>query len=452
MFSSEVTNVPVWGEEETAELFPYVNAFRSRRDIVMLAMLRALLRDRVAPGQVIKYREVANADESILTLENTLTWINDVFDDSVKPAEDAAWVRTPDIERFISTKISETATIFVNKDLNSALIYAPWTNRLQHTAAYFIPRMFPALFADHRPTREEMQVLNTLLKPTPASFVEVMTAYARDVGLYNQVMAKKVANVTKLFMRAQLETIESEVSRIENEIEDLFTRYKSKLSTRTQTIIRLEGARALAEKGDEKQANELYEFIIDNPYIKIDRVTNSGEICLTIENYLDQYDADGFELFRDNFFESVAESAHWPVVDTKLLLKDVFSADPTFRIRTCGYYELNSQGWVQSERNHNYNVADRIPNPHLQRHACLGQNEEKIQEYMKEGNIVGAIMQCNASTMSVNVHETGATFNPFCVELLKVPGKVLEARDGTRYTAKEALALLKNKQEEEQAE
>lgn len=455
MFSSEITSLPVWGEDESYELLPYVHDARCRDDVVIPAMLRMLLRGRVADGQCINYMECGVLEMDTFLKRDTLTWINKKFNpDDVDETrlDENNWKRMTDIEQFISSKISDNITIFVNKDLNSALIYAIWNNRLQHTVAFFIPRLFPALFSENRPTQQEMQVMYALLKPTPSAFIEALKSYAQEAGLYNQVMAKKVANATKIFMRAQLVNFQNEVDNIEREVNDIFGRYKRKLEERTQAIIRLEGARTLSEKGDDKRANELFEFIIDNPHIHVERVTDDGRIDLTIENYLDQYDADGFELFGNDFFASVARDTGWTTEDTKLLLRDVFSADPTFRIRTCGYYELSAYGTVSTERGYGYNFEDRIPNPHLQFHACLGQNTAAIAENMKNGNLVAAIMQCNASTMSVNVHETGATFRPFCQALIKERKKVLEASDGKRYNAKEALELLKKRQEEEQAE
>lgn len=125
----------------------------------------------------------------------------------------------------------------------------------------------------------------------------------------------------------------------------------------------------------------------------------------------------------------------------------IFSNDPQFAIRMCAFYEIDmstaSVGVISGYDYGDARTKKYIPNPHLQRHACLGSYREPIRENLRRNNIIGAIQQCAASAGSVNLQETNMTFKPFMASVFKSNNKILVDNEGNEYTVKEAIQKLK---------
>lgn len=449
MFSASITSqTPVWGD--TPNLFPHIVSTGTVDDDQSIVIaLRVLLEPRLDKNdpRTFTYRETYRVNDRIkneytfnLVDQNSLTTSDT---DHIAGLQNQGWSRLKDIEDFIKKQIDYSTTILVNEDINSVVIVGTANSKLKHALAFFVPRYYRSFFADRRPDAHEMEVLNGLLGATSYRFLAALDSLADDRGLKAIVSAQKVADASKIFMEASVQTAESEYMSAKRYADNAFETYKSSLKDRDDKLIYLEGLRAKLESGENETSKELYDFILENKHIRVIDVGRNGVIELMINNYLDIYDADGFEVFGDGFFERVAIDVGWSKDDTELLLRSIFSAEPKFRTRICAYYRLNISGHCSTEAGYSYSEVDRIPNPHLYRHGCLGQNEGEINNCLRNGNIVGAIMQCNASAMSVNVHETNATFRPFCHDLILNRGKILELPDGKRLTAKEALEYLK---------
>ena len=84
---------------------------------------------------------------------------------------------------------------------------------------------------------------------------------------------------------------------------------------------------------------------------------------------------------------------------------------------------------------------NEVPNPHLQYHACLGDNARYIREPLRRGDIVTAIEQCIASAGSVNIDE-GVSVGPFVRDILKSNIAPFELPDGRRVNAAKALEWI----------
>ena len=446
MFSQELSNIPVWSED--AEVWPHIIP-GGGYDQTINAVMRALVEPRMSGNMVAKYQtdryfnmEALNASLYTLSVINGDPKRMEKMDCAEK------WVSMDDIRNFVMSKMKIDIAIYHNEEIHSTFVVGNIDPKVEHVIAFFIPRFFKPLFVDNRPTESEMAVLNGLLNPSSRAFLTAMANLAAERGLDAKISASKVANCTKIFMRAKLRTAQRNEENLRRAAEEAYNRYVSSRTDYNTARIFLEGVKAASER-DSEESKELYEFVMTHPNFRILRVGEDGYIELVVLNYLDMYDADGFEVFNHSFFERVARDTGWNVDDVKLVLDHIFSADPMFRVRTCGYYMLNIDGYVSSERSYSYNEVDRIPNPHLNLHACLGQHGPQITECLKNGNILGALMQCNASVMSVNIHETSATFAPFCVSLIReTTNRYLETKDGTRMNAKEALEHIKKKEGE----
>ena len=451
MFSSQVSIVPIWSD--AAELFPHIKVLHTRsEDQTIIYTLRALLEPRLdkEDSPTVTYYE----HSSLLEQDYRTPWAFNLISDHILTDEEldnlnkCNWTQLSDIEDFIASKAGVQIRIFVNTEINSTIIVGSDIDaKAKHIISFFVPRYYRKLFENNKPDATEMEMLNSLLGITSRKYMAAMEKLAEKRDLVAKASAIKIATAGKLFMERSIRNAENDLDTAERTVQNAVERYQSALKERFAKSVYLEGLRSKLDKGEYDKNEELYDFILDNKHIRVLCVSANGQIEIMIHNYLDIYDADGFENFNARFFGQVAGDTHgWEADDVAKVLKATFAADPVFRVRICAYYNLDIGGYCNTERGYDYHEPDRIPNPHLYRHACLGQNEGEICRCLRDGNLIGAIMQCNASAMSVNVHETGATFRPFCSELLTTNAKVFELPDGTRMNAKEALAYLNEKE------
>ena len=457
-FSSVITKVPIFGEDNCSDLFPHVATLFPYKapydDITIEAVVKAIVEPRLVDKEEVVFVNYSpDYTGTMYIVQNTLNIIscsNDLKGSITNMVEGLGmWNEKTDLEKFILNNLGSNIIVYTNEELNSAIVCGDLDSKVIHAIAFFVPRFFKKQFETQPPTEEEMAILKALLGDSPDDFLMELKRLARRTGLETKSNGSRIAGAMKTFRQTQYNNALEAYNGLVEMVDDRFESYKLALKDKHDAELRVEGARALLNKDDDNE--ELIEFMCENPKIEIISIGDDA-INLVIDACLDIYDADGFEEYTDRFLSSIASP--FGDDDTKLLLRNVFSADPLFRVRTCGYYSLNMYGYVTSARGYRYSGrSDRIPNPHLQYHNCLGNNQADIQEFMRKGNMIGAIMQCISSCMSINIHEVGPTFKPFCEELMSKRTKVLELVDsGEQFTPAEAIAYLKEKKEGEAEE
>ena len=450
MFAEHLTNIPIFGEDACEKFFPHVRTMATggapENDRTIDAVAKAILEPRLA---ALDKKITISYDPDVLHLKechNTLmlfTCRESTMEENIRyidnNSEYVDWHHMTDLERFIDQQLSTNIAVYQNSELNSTMITGPVDAKVAHAIAFFIPRFFKFAVENNPLTDEEMELLKSLLRYNSSDFKERMEKVSDALGLASKVNGVKIASAMKTFWKSMYDKAQNEMLEARAMVENQWASYVTALERKNESFIKLEGAKSLYE--NEQDNTELIEFMESNPNIKLINIT-PRVIEMVIESYLDIYDADAFETYRNGFFDSL--STRWADEDNKLLLRDIFSADPTFHIRTCGYYCLDMMGYVHTQSCYAYNRPDRLPNPHLQYHGCLGQNTESIQAFMQKGNIVGAIMQCYSSSMSVNVSEVGPTFRPFCEEIMNSRQPILEKIEtGEQYTVDAAIMELR---------
>ena len=124
---------------------------------------------------------------------------------------------------------------------------------------------------------------------------------------------------------------------------------------------------------------------------------------------------------------------------------DALFLENKFKIKLCAVYHLDIRGTLDTTSNYHYpaNCSDYLPNYHLQRHECLGDYRRVVTGYLERGDTIGAINACIASAKSININESGPTFNPFMREVFTTNARCIQMPDGTSVTPTEAFKTLK---------
>ena len=449
MIAAPIKEIPYFADDTSEYVFKDIEVIKqglvkSYDDNSILAVMRALLFTRNDEHRKYKYIEYGvDCGRNIsIDHENALILVgNNGYDNT----EFSKWTELTNESKFIEAHTNDKVRIYTGQH-NSTVIIGKFTNNNRHAIASLVPRYFNELFAQKKIDVFEKNILVALGKNI-SDFIVALEEFAQEHNIAAQVNAIKLRQASKLYRNRRVKTLENEWKIANRNVEDSFETYKRFLREKEDAITKLEGARAQLEAADEDDVLE--SFIRSNKNIDIAEV-KSGEIDIIITNYLDSYDADGFEGFGDPFYSNLYDYLRAPYVenkeDLKLLLTAIFSNDPQYRIRTRGYYELHLEGYVETKRGYAFppKYNNRVTNPHLDYHSCLGGYERLINEKMQKNDLVGALAQCNGSVMSINVHETGPTFIPFISRLINENKAVIErVSDKQVLTAEQVLKELK---------
>lgn len=440
MFEAILREIPVFGDAGSEELFPTVRILNNPKDKVFPAVLRALLPGRLKEDETpfffnpecgdFENAPHANAVYVVESLDNT-----------------EGLIELKDVETFLKKNCDDIdIKVYTNEPGNMAVIVGRLNNKARHTLAALIPRLLKHYFAEQPLTGDESEMVQAIVRPYESAFLEKINMLPLAVKLRRRANALKTKGLTSYYLLRRMETARDELARARERVESAFENYATQLRSREDAVTRYEGARVQFENGGDDTI--LCDFLKDSEQFEVISCEN-GELEIMIDNYLDQYDADSFENFNDRFYNDVTQRGlrGWSLYDMKLLLKAIFSSTPKFRVKVSGYYKIMLSGGVRTQRDFSMSGrSDRLPNPHLHMHRCLGDYEADINKAIEEGNILSALNLCNASCMSINVNES-PTFNPFCVQLLSSREKVLHAEDGTDMTPKEALEWLKKNEQ-----
>jgi hypothetical protein len=449
MFTQELTTIPVFTDSDSEELFDQILDLNLNRacDSTILAVMRALLYPRIENTDLTyRYYESICFDTNFVNTSGNMLGIfpcarppKDVF------SED--WKELFDVAEYLKRHCDKTVTVYINEEESTAFIFcADLDNKTRHVLSAMIPRFFAKLFREIPLTELEHDMINSLVLYYPGQFQQKIAEVANTLDVMRKLNAIKVRGFTKMYYKSMLSNYENTWREAKRSLEAAFNAYENAVTVRDNALLQYEGAKAAAEAKAED--NELYEFLTHHNNVNIIECA-SNHLKIVIDNYIDVFDADGFEGFGDRFYNQF-NLDDFKIFDTmddlKLFTHALFSTDPKIHIRTCGYYDLHLGGGVKTAAHYNYMKPDRIPNPHLQYHACLGQYAPLIQQKLADGDLMGTILQCNGSVMSVNVHEASATFLPFLEEVFKSTDKIIEDFNHVQMTPREALEWLKSQE------
>ena len=415
-------------------------------DVTAKAYIRALLFKRLPEDKGFDIKVFKNVGCATTQVDpfSLLIFKHNTDDDSVRAFQSAhegfeiLQKHTDYLNKWIQCRI------MINKDMNAACILLNDTEPSTiHMSLSLFPAFYPGLFKDAPLTQQETELCTSLTHHVSNDFLTSITALAKLHHLDTERTAFMLRNYSIHNRERAANDVRNDVSRAEDNLNSNIQEYQRLLKAYEEVKMRLEAI--LSHRDGEDQ--ELVDFFAHHKNIRLVDIIDD-KICIEIATEFKWFDMDYYRRVSAN--ETVYAIPDMPPAfkdknDRKLLMDAIFSDDPKFVVKMCAYYQLASHGDVEVERGHSFSdeLKDYMPNPHLQRHACLGSHRTPIREYLRNGDILGAISQCVASAQSVNLMETNATFVPFMRDLLSSRNKVLRGANGEDYTPKQALDLLK---------
>lgn len=355
--------------------------------------------------------------------------------------------KMPTHEKFLSEQMKKNIQIRTMPEENTVCIFVDGlTLANYHCTQFFIPKYFK-IFKEKPQDQDEISFLQTLTYKTSGNYINAITELASKDTFQKFILKKEIAGFEKALYKKKVEYAKKSLDTIEKAMEKAMEDYKNASRNRIDAMALVVGLTEMANRKEEE--TELEHSLVRNKSITQVKLRDS-HICFIAKTFLAPYHIEDWDKnsARGTMFTQYTCSEFPNAKDIKLLLDSILSSKRCLKVKICAYFDIDYFGTeVNSQKNYPFNdeLKDYIPNPHLNRSNCLSQNRKAILDQLAMGDAVGAIECAIACAQRINIHES-ISFSPFVRELLSSSKKCLVAEDGTEFTAKEAVAYLKGKE------
>ena len=445
-------------------------------DTSFVATLRAMLFPRVGDNEVCLNAKRATYSENTINNVDKMGLFNDMFGSpSVSDSliiVNATSVSSNDRERLMQvlddpenglvakykgftemTNIRKfvenvmNARFYTNETTRTTLIVVELMNlRKWHYLQAFTPRYFKWYFQDNPITDEEKGLLASLIQRNPQEYEQRIEQFADKMDVRAHAVRSMLNDFERRSREAQLQAVDNEIYNCQRNIERILEEYRRQIEFMDEKKIRRAGLSTIIAEGG--TSSEIVDYFLSNKSFDLIETCES-HIRFIVRTYLDAFDPEMYSTIarrqQSHLFRGydINVSAFRSIEARKKLMDAIFSDDPILRVKICAYYDVDVRGSVDSAHGFSFpsNCNDRLPNPHLQYHDCLGNHRRYICEALMNGDVIGAMEQCVSSAKSVNVGED-VTMKYFLRDLFNSNAKILVNNDGTELTPVEALEML----------
>ena len=308
---------------------------------------------------------------------------------------------------------------------------------------------------------EERALIESLRLNDSVKYQECLAEIAKHFDFREKYTRKALAGLEIQVEKDQLESIKSAIESQERDLEDYYkqiSRLMRALRDNNTKMIGLEYK--IREWEDGGCESEIMNYFLKNDRLYL-RSAEYGEFVFDVKDYLMFWDEEMAEKMFDNnrsyaYNPGREVSVPYSKEEMKNLLREIF-VNGNFKMRVCATYKFSIHDMrVSALRgiNYGYEFSDCTPNPHLDRYSCLGNNEQAINDFLKNRDYIGAIEQCIASCRSLNFGD-GAVMQEFFqrwygVSYSAVNMKCIELPNGEVVTPVDAIKYMKEQAEDAQ--
>lgn len=473
MFRNILSNTPLTNDMANPA-FPNITGEAYQGDTSMVATLRALMPHRMGEGDSIfvRYRTVnydgdkssaRNIVKSVVgdvSAANTMTIYNvrgdkettDIVLDAIQELFLDVYPGYEVCEKpagfFASCKLRMHC--FINRETKSVLFFVQTMDirKLHLLEATVLPSM-PWYF-DGKQTSvapEEMELIESLLnKDGPDKYLDVLRKFAAQYDFRTPRIRQLLTGFETRFEKIEKENMTRVIKDIDTKIKEYERVISEKLKERRDLCIKLLGLECKIEQTGED--SEIMEYFLCNRNLHLINVSDEY-MDFIATGYLGMFDPEVAERTIANrtsyFYKGDSEQNK----NMKMLMKAIFLYQ-TIKVRFAAKYRLYLSGTVEGLRIDEMpgDVDGFMPNPHIQRHGCLGGHRERISEAMRHGDYIGAIEQAIASCKNLNLSDS-TVMNGWMSDYFYRDSdwsRGLELPDGRVVKPAEAIAWLKEQE------
>jgi len=379
-----------------------------------------------------------NQDKNIYSI----TWIEtDKSLDALNPKG----TKMVKVEEFVKKKLNKDISVRIYPKFNSVVIAARrLTIEFYHFMISLIPSYFQ-IFRDQKLNGTETELCHALTLTTPIEYKAKLAEIINQEAFSRLMLRYQFVNFEKKLYAKRIKSAEKAVDDLKIAIDKIMQQYKELFEKKQDAAVYLAGLQSMANDTEEK--TELCDYLANNKCISNVQVEGT-KISFIVKTFLMPYHIADWE--NMSAAGMIFRNWGWNVADSKLLLDAIFSDSRCLKVKMCAAITMDYYGSEVNARTR-FNFSDTstdlkhyMPNPHLNKHNCFGQNKPDILSQLRDGDIIGAIECCINCVKHVNINES-ITFRPFISDLLAFRGKCIVTEDGTEMTPASALTYLKEK-------
>lgn len=334
---------------------------------------------------------------------------------------------------------------FINPETKSTALFIEQLNLqklhyLQMSTLAFLPWYFDA---EHGIEEIELEMLKSLRERSSAKWegyiAEISKRYDFEAGRIRRLLK----GFETRFEKAECDRVRRDISRVDNDMNNLDRQYADFLRRRNDLCIRLLGLERRIEEGVE---SELMEYFLCNRKLVLENIDGTY-MYFAVRDYLSYFDEDAASTYiknRNGYFYRSCNS-NMTKDGMEKLLTAIF-VDQTIKIRFCAAYYFDMNGSVTPQSGHRFGPEFQgyKPNPHIDQYSCMGNYKPAINTALRNRDYITALEQCVASAKSLNFHDSTVMGN--FIEQFTANGgssyKAIELPDGSIVSPREAIKWI----------
>ena len=362
------------------------------------------------------------------------------------------------IAQYFSQKCRFDARVYVNEDTrNTVVLVNHVTLKRWHCIQGMIPLYLPWFFNDKPISEKEQALLLTLQKRYEPEYRKLIEEIAQKFDFRTEALKQQLKGFETEFEREKIETVDRQINMELDNIERIRRNFQQHYQTLQELQIQKIGLETAARNGGGEESNETLDFFLHNKALELVE-RNKGRLKFIVKTTINNYDPDLFDrairnkrsFFYIDYWSHRPYPGNWTPDMIERLMTAIFS-DEKLKLRVCAAYYVDfREGSYGGFKEYDYPRNIRLtymPNQHIDKYRCLGNNEQYIWEAMRKHDFVTAIMQCLSSAQNINFSEdnTGTFFMQVITS--KDPGCIIELPNGEAVTPIDAVKWLEDQDE-----
>jgi hypothetical protein len=279
------------------------------------------------------------------------------------------------------------------RDIN---YYTVITNQWTWDMARKLIALLPKLYPDAIKIPEELLDIFKLFGGTPEQFDEWAAKYntwLQSLHLMDEIKIRQLQELVTAPRKSRITSLTRDITNYEQSIKQDLEAIRSYYKAIDQYKMELFGL----QNASEEDCHDLYNYLIKNKAIASFTVSGNSYLLFVIRTPWDYYDPEVFNKILTNKHAQIYEYDNGYVAK---VLKRAYCVNPDFEVwtDTAVKLDLNArrpQMWESSQ-------CKLMPQVHIMRFDCWGNNKGYIQKALSTGDYIGAIEQIVAATHNIN--------------------------------------------------
>ena len=445
------------------------------QDTSFLATLRALFSERIPDEDLISFYFEASShrassfdDDSFDSVVSLPLWSHGLAmlhafsggADANKRCMDEAekyfgglegWTRLPRPTEYYAKTMR--VLVFVNAANKNVAIFVDSTDmRKIHFLEAGVLSFFPWYFDPANGfSAEEKAVCESLMKTSPDAYHAALSAMAKKLGFRESIERRMLNDFESKGDRDRAEKEERDIMNLSSKIEDLEREIAAIIRDRYDRQIMLLGLREKLDSGE--GCGELGDYFATNKSVAFTGIRDDS-FNFVAKGYLSYWDEELAERVIGKSSSYLYAGCSDNGKDMELLYRAVF-LERKIRLRVCAAFRIERRGTAYRYKEYAFPPGEfgtYMPNPHIDRFQCIGDNVSAIEQCISRGDYIGAVEQCAAATLNFNLADP--TVMGVFSRMLNKTGdytpniNAFELPDGTVTDPKGAIEWLKSQKSE----